>query len=610
MRDFTEQQIAHQDLKLIKRLLTYLKPYSGKFILAFFLMIVTTFTNMALPIASGLSIDIMIDQSIPFDRKLWTVIIGAGVLLLMTGLSILIGYFQNIMLQNIGQEITHKIRHEVFMHIETLSVGQTNQLPVGKLVTRATNDPANISEMFTNTIVNLIRNFLMMFIIATILFVIHPLMALVTMATVPVIILATGFFRKYSRAAYRLVRNGVSEINAFLSENLSGMKITQVFNQEDKKVAEFETINKKLRKSYLREINVFGVYRPFIFLLAMTSTILAIYFGVDSIFKGTLTIGLFISFYVYIGQFFEPIQQIAEQFNSLQSGFASAEKIFDVLDTVPDVRDDPEAIDLETLKGAIEFKDVWFQYIPEEWVLKGVSFKVNPDETIALVGATGSGKTTILQLLVRNYDIQKGQILIDGVDIRKIKRSSLRSFIGQMLQDTFLFSGTIRENITLHDETVTDADIKRASEYVGLDYVLSKLPDGLDHIVRERGNNFSSGEKQLISFARAVVYQPSLMILDEATANIDSETEAIIQNSLEKMMSISTMIVVAHRLSTIQHSDRIYVMHKGEIKESGNHQELLKNKGLYYALYQLQFDAKENADVLAVDTEKPAPLSL
>jgi len=610
MRDFTEQQIAHQDLKLIKRLLTYLKPYSGKFILAFFLMIVTTFTNMALPIASGLSIDIMIDQSIPFDRKLWTVIIGAGVLLLITGLSILIGYFQNIMLQNIGQEITHKIRHEVFMHIETLSVGQTNQLPVGKLVTRATNDPANISEMFTNTIVNLIRNFLMMFIIATILFVIHPLMALVTMATVPVIILATGFFRKYSRAAYRLVRNGVSEINAFLSENLSGMKITQVFNQEDKKVAEFETINKKLRKSYLREINVFGVYRPFIFLLAMTSTILAIYFGVDSIFKGTLTIGLFISFYVYIGQFFEPIQQIAEQFNSLQSGFASAEKIFDVLDTVPDVRDDPEAIDLETLKGAIEFKDVWFQYIPEEWVLKGVSFKVNPDETIALVGATGSGKTTILQLLVRNYDIQKGQILIDGVDIRKIKRSSLRSFIGQMLQDTFLFSGTIRENITLHDETVTDADIKRASEYVGLDYVLSKLPDGLDHIVRERGNNFSSGEKQLISFARAVVYQPSLMILDEATANIDSETEAIIQNSLEKMMSISTMIVVAHRLSTIQHSDRIYVMHKGEIKESGNHQELLKNKGLYYALYQLQFDAKENADVLAVDTEKPAPLSL
>jgi len=593
MRDFSEQVIEHRDLRLVRRLLKYLRPYAGKFILAFGLMIITTFTNMVLPMASGLSIDIMIDPLIPFDRKVLIVAVGTGVLILITAISILIGYFQNIMLQNIGQEITHKIRLEVFTHIEKLSVGQTNQLPVGKLVTRATNDPANISEMFTNTIVNLIRNFLMMIIIATILFFIHPLMALVTMTTVPLIFIASALFRKYSRTAYRYVRNSVSEINGFLSENLSGMKITQVFNQENKKISEFEVINKKLKKSYIREINVFGVYRPTIFLLAMASTMLAIYFGVDSIFKGTLTIGLFVSFYVYIGQFFEPIQQIAEQFNSLQSGFASAEKIFDVLDTKPDIVDEPEAIELPELKGSIEFKDVWFQYIPDEWVLKGVSFKVEPDETIALVGATGSGKTTILSLLVRNYDIQKGQILIDGIDIRKIKRSSLRSFIGQMLQDTFLFSGTIRENITLHDESITDEDIKKASEYVGLDYVLNKLPDGLDHQVRERGNNFSSGEKQLISFARAVVYQPSLMILDEATANIDSETEAIIQHSLEKMMSISTMIIVAHRLSTIQHSDRIYVMNKGEIKEFGNHQELLKKKGLYYALYQLQFDAKE-----------------
>ena len=593
MRDFSEHVIEHRDFRLVKRLLKYLRPYAGKFILAFALMIITTFTNMVLPMASGLSIDIMIDPLIPFNDKVLIIAVGTGVLILITAISILIGYFQNIMLQNIGQEITHKIRLEVFSHIEKLSVGQTNQLPVGKLVTRATNDPANISEMFTNTIVNLIRNFLMMFIIATILFFIHPLMALVTMTTVPLIFIASALFRKYSRTAYRYVRNSVSEINGFLSENLSGMKITQVFNQENKKISEFEVINKKLKKSYIREINVFGVYRPTIFLLAMASTMLAIYFGVDSIFKGTLTIGLFVSFYVYIGQFFEPIQQIAEQFNSLQSGFASAEKIFDVLDTVPDIVDEPDAIELSELKGSIEFKDVWFQYIKDEWVLKGVSFKVEPDETIALVGATGSGKTTILSLLVRNYDIQKGQILIDGIDIRKIKRSSLRSFIGQMLQDTFLFSGTIRENITLHDESITDEDIKKASEYVGLDYVLNKLPDGLDHQVRERGNNFSSGEKQLISFARAVVYQPSLMILDEATANIDSETEAIIQHSLEKMMSISTMIIVAHRLSTIQHSDRIYVMNKGEIKEFGNHQELLKKKGLYYALYQLQFDAKE-----------------
>ena len=590
MRDFAEHHEAHQDRRLLTRLLTYLRPYLGKFILAFFLMIFTTFTNMVLPIASGLAIDYMLDPLFTLDEKITMVLVGTGILLVITGISIVISYFQNIMLQNIGQEITHKMRQEVFTHIETLTIGQTNQLPVGKLVTRSTNDPANISEMFTNTIVNLIRNILMMVIIATILFIIHPLMALITMVTLPFIFLASIFFRKYSRTAYRAVRNSISEINGFLSENLSGMKITQIFNQETKKRSEFEVINRKLKRNSMREIMVFGVYRPIIYLLAMTATMLAIYFGVDSIFKGSLTIGLFVSFYVYIGQFYEPIQQISEQFNSLQNGFASAEKIFDVLDTKPDIQDDPDAIELTHLKGDIEFRDVWFQYIPDEWVLKGVSFHVKPDETIALVGATGSGKTTIIQLIVRNYDIQKGQILIDGIDIRRIKRSSLRSFIGQMLQDTFLFSGTIRDNITLHDESIQEESITKAAEYVGLDYVLNKLPEGLNHEVRERGNNFSSGEKQLISFARAVVYQPSLMILDEATSNIDSETEAIIQQSLEKMMSISTMIIVAHRLSTIQHSDRIYVMHKGEIVEQGNHQDLLKKKGLYYTLYQLQFD--------------------
>ena len=322
----------------------------------------------------------------------------------------------------------------------------------------------------------------------------------------------------------------------------------------------------------------------------MIATLLSVYFGVKSVFTGAITIGLFVSFYVYVGQFFEPIQQIAEQFNALQNGFASAEKIFDVLDTKPTVEDLPDALDLPQFSGSIEFKNVWFQYISDEWVLKDVSFKVEPNETVAFVGATGSGKTTILQLIVRNYDIQKGQILIDGVDIKTLKRSSLRRHIGQMLQDVFLFSGSIRDNITLRDETISDEDIMKASDYVGLTHVLDKLDEGLDHIVRERGNNFSSGERQLISFARAVVYQPSLMILDEATANIDSETEEIIQESLEKMMNISTMLIVAHRLSTIQHSDKIIVMQKGQIKEIGSHQVLLREKGLYYNLYQLQYD--------------------
>jgi len=295
---------------------------------------------------------------------------------------------------------------------------------------------------------------------------------------------------------------------------------------------------------------------------------------------------------MYVGDFFEPIQQLAEQFNMLQNAFASAEKIFDVLDTKPEITDKEDAIELDSFSGSIEFRDVWFSYIPDEWVLKGISFKVNPGETVAFVGSTGSGKTTILSLMVRNYDIQKGQILIDGIDLKDIKRSSLRRFIGQMLQDVFLFSGTIAENITLKDESITLAEVKQASEYVGANTFIERLPDNYEHVVLERGNNFSSGQRQLISFARALVYKPSLMILDEATANIDSETEELIQASMEKMMNISTMLIVAHRLSTIQHADRIIVMQKGEIKESGSHQELLKTKGIYHSLYQLQYEDK------------------
>ena len=595
MRDFNDNSEVRQDKHIVVRLLSYLKPYTWKFIGSFLLMIVTTFANMVLPLAWGLAVDLMAkpEAVMPLEIKMLILGIGAAVLLIIMMASVVIGFYQNMMLQHIGQQVTHDMRIEVFKHIENLSIGQINQLPVGKLVTRATNDPGNISDMFTNSLVNLIRSVMMILIIAIILFVINWQMALITMTTMPVIFVASYLFRKYSRKAYRQVRNNVSEVNAFLSENLSGMKITQVFNQEEKKFNEFKKINNNLKKSYLKEIVTFSIYRPVIWCLAMVGTVLAIYFGISAVLAGSLSVGMFISFYVYVGQFFDPIQNIADQFNSLQNGFSSAEKIFDVLDTKPDIVDDPDAIELESFSGNIEFRDVWFQYIPDEWVLKGVSFKVKPDETVAFVGATGSGKTTILQLIVRNYDIQKGQILIDGIDIKKIKRSSLRSFVGQMLQDVFLFSGTIRDNITLHDESISEEKVVEASNYVGLNHVLNKLPDGLNHKVRERGNNFSSGERQLISFARAVVYEPRLMILDEATANIDSETEAIIQESLKKMMNISTMLIVAHRLSTIQHSDKIIVMSKGEIKEMGTHQELLKQKGLYYNLYQLQYDKQE-----------------
>jgi ATP-binding cassette subfamily B protein len=354
-------------------------------------------------------------------------------------------------------------------------------------------------------------------------------------------------------------------------------------------------VNKDVKRSSLKEILTFAVYRPILFFLSMVATLFALYIGVRSVFEGVLTVGLFVSFYVYVGQLFEPIQQMSEQLNTIQGSFASAEKIFDVLDTKPEIVDEEGAIELTSFKGHVEFKNVWFSYLPNEWVLKGVSFVVNPHDTIAFVGATGSGKTTILQLIVRNYEIQKGEILIDGIPIHRLTRSSLRRHIGQMLQDVFLFSGTIKDNITLREERFTDEDLRDASSYVGLDHVLAKLTKGLQEEVKERGKNFSAGERQLISFARAVIYQPTLMILDEATSNIDSESEAIIQQSLKKMMDVSTMLIVAHRLSTIQHSTKILVMSKGLIVESGTHQDLLKLKGLYYNLYLLQEDNEKQA---------------
>ena len=384
-------------------------------------------------------------------------------------------------------------------------------------------------------------------------------------------------------------------MNAFLSENISGIKITQVFNQEEKKYQEFNENNSQLKKSLLKEILVFGIFRPSIYILYLMSVVIVFWFGGNWAIEfnlGTgaiiLTYDLLFTFYQYISKFFNPIQTLADQFNELQSSYAAGEKIFAILDMESTIKDDPEAIDVK-ITGDIEFKDVWFSYIPGEWVLKGVSFHIHPNDTIAFVGATGSGKTTILSLIVRNYDIQKGQILIDGVDIKKIKLESLRSQIGQMLQDVFLFSGTILSNIQMNDESISFEEVKEASEYINASKFIDKLPNGYLEETRERGNNFSLGQRQLISFARTIVHKPTVMILDEATANIDTETEVLIQDSLEKIINNGTIIIVAHRLSTIQHANKIFVFHNGEIIEEGNHQELLKKQGRYYKLYKLQY---------------------
>jgi ATP-binding cassette subfamily B protein len=417
----------------------------------------------------------------------------------------------------------------------------------------------------------------------------------VVMMFTPFVVLFTVIFRKYARRAHRHVKNNNTELNTFLSENLSGMKIIQSFNCQKRKKNEFDGHNDRLYKSKREQMFVFAIFRPVVNMLYLGSVMTLFYMAAKGYINptgflgSTVTGAVVVSFYMYIFRFYTPIQNLAEQFNRLQSSMASAEKVFSLLDLEPDLKDDEGAVELKEVKGKIEFRDVWFRYKEDEWVLRGVSFTVEAGETAAFVGATGAGKTTILSLICRNYDIQQGEILIDGVNIRRYTISSLRRHFGQMLQDVFLFSGTIRSNIILRSEGIGDEEIMEACRYVNADKFIGKLTGGLDEEVRERGNNFSQGQRQLLSFARTIIHKPDVMILDEATANIDTETEILIQNSMEKMMNIGTMLIVAHRLSTIQHADRIIVISKGEIIEEGNHFELLDKKGAYYELYRLQY---------------------
>ena len=587
------------DLTIIKRLLQYMKGHFKTLIFAFVLMIIAVIFDVCLPMIVNIVITELGQGNIDFSVVLFYVILY-GVLMLTT---YVLQYIQSISLQKMGQKIMYKIREDVFVAIESLSISQLNEIPVGKLVTRVTSDTNTLNEMYTTLIINLIRNILTIIAVIIMMFLLNVKLTLLVLSVVPVLLVTSIIFRKYSRKAYREVRANVSNVNAFLSENLSGMKIIQVFNQENKKYKEFSEKNNQLKNSNLKEVWTFAIFRPVIYVLYMIALLLVVYFAAND----SLTIlgnplsttkeiaaaaAIIVTFQQYIGRLFEPIQVLADQFNIMQSAFASSERIFEILDTKPTVVNSVDAIELDHLDGNIEFKNVWFAYKEDEWVLKDISFTIKAGETAAFVGATGSGKTTILSLIVRNYDIQKGQILIDGIDIKKIKIESLRKNIGQMLQDVFLFSGTIFSNIQMYDENVTLKDVKRASEYVNLAPFIKKLPKQYSEEVRERGNNFSNGQRQLLSFARTITYKPSIMILDEATANIDTETEVLIQDSLEKMRNIGTMLVVAHRLSTIQHSDKIIVIKKGEKIEEGTHQELLKQQGYYYKLYKLQYEKK------------------
>ena len=580
-----------KDGEIMARLLKYARPHWPSFLLAFFIMLFSIAYDIIAPIIVG-----NIEELVVGDFELSSLFVQVGVYAVILIISMICTYFQAIILQKTGQKILSTLRQDLFTHIESLSHNQLNNIPVGKLVTRVTNDTNAISMMFTHILVTMVKNVFVILGVLAAMLVLNYQLTLMVLCFVPFVVLFTWIFRKFSRKAYRAVKDGTTDINTYLSENLSGIKITQIFNKEDKKNRDFLEKSGKLRKAKQKQIFVFGVFRPMVYMLYISSVLCLLYLGgrgyiKETVFMGQMvTANILVTFYMYISKFFNPIQTLAEQFNMLQSAFASAEKIFTVFDMVPEVVDEPDAMELENIRGDIEFRNVWFSYVPDEWVLKDVSFKVDARQTVAFVGSTGSGKTTILSLICRNYDIQKGQILIDGIDIKKIKLSSLRKHFGQMLQDVFLFSGTIRSNIVLREESFTDEEIMEACKYVNADSFINKLEGGLNEVVRERGNNFSAGQRQLLSFARTVIHKPAVMILDEATANIDTETELLIQDSLEKMKNIGTMLIVAHRLSTIQHADNIILLSKGQIVEQGNHQELLKQKGKYYQLYTLQYN--------------------
>ncbi|MBO5041816.1 MAG: ABC transporter ATP-binding protein [Clostridia bacterium] len=585
-----------KDGEITRRLLVYAKPHIGSFAFVLFLMIFSIAYDIVSPILMGHIVEI-IKADFEMSYLLSMVAIYGSILVV----SLICSYFQAIILQKTGQKIVSSIREDLFVHIEKLSHNQMGSIPVGKLVTRVTNDTGAISMMFTNLIVNLIKNCFVIIGVLTAMLCLNYMLTLMVLCFVPFIVLFTMIFRKFSRKAYRRVKDGTTDINTFLSENLSGMKIIQIFNREEGKKAEFDQKNTSLGRAKRGEMLVFSIFRPLVYMLYVSSVLCLLYLAARGVIKDveflgqTITGGLVVTFYSYINKFYNPIQNLAEQFNWLQSAYASAEKIFTIFDMVPEVQDAPDAIELTEVRGEIEFRDVWFAYKEGEWVLKGVSFHVNAGDTVAFVGATGSGKTTILSLLCRNWDIQKGQILVDGRDIRTVKISSLRRHFGQMLQDVFLFEGTIRSNILLGSEGIDDEAVWKACRYVNANHFIDKLPGGLDEEVRDRGNNFSAGQRQLLSFARTIVHKPSVMILDEATANIDTETELLIQDSLEKMMNIGTMLMVAHRLSTIRHADKIIYLSHGEILEEGTHAELLSLKGRYYDLYSMQFEKERLA---------------
>ena len=586
------------------RLMGYLRPYIKTVLICFVLVLILTALELYRPMLTGNAIDLFITDSntalTPDER--WaglvkTALIYIGVMLLSFGCN----RTQYLMIQEMGQKIVYTLRMELMEHVQSLSMRFFDTTPVGRIVTRITNDTEAINDLYSNIIVRLFRNVIKVIGLMIVMFALDVKMALLSLVMVPVVAVLTFIFRRLSRKCYQVVKSRITALNTFLSEHLSGMRVIQIFHREKEKCDEFDQKNKQLYDAGFREMMIFGIFRPLIYLASIIATAIILGGGSSQVLSGVISIGTLYMFTQYISQLFQPIQELAEMFTTLQSAIASAEKIFTLMDVEPIVKEKAVPVKPAEIRGRIEFDHVWFAYETkdgktpsaenegnENWVLRDVSFVIEPGQKVAFVGATGAGKSSILNLIGRYYDIQKGAIRIDGVDIRDMSREQIRAAIGQVQQDVFLFTGDIKQNIRLRDESISDETIRQAAVNTNASHFIERLPNQYDERVTERGSTFSAGQRQLISFARTLAYNPTILILDEATANIDTETEQWIQEAVKTLMEGRTSIMVAHRLSTIQHCDRIIVMHHGKIRESGTHQELLEQDGIYKKLYQLQ----------------------
>lgn len=576
------------DSQLMRRLLTYIKPYKKYIILAIFLNIVVSALGPLRPYLSKIAFDDKI-QNKDFNGLLVVCAVLLGSLMLQA----LIQYFLTYYTELTGQKIVYDLRIQLFAHVQKLALKYFDKTPVGRTVTRVTNDVDSLNDMFSSGIVSIFSDIFSIVWIFIFMFAMSWDLSLVTLAVLPALIYATFLFRKKVRENYRDVRKHLARLNSYMQERITGMNVVQIFAKEKEELKNFSSINKDNKDVNIQSVFYHAVFFPVVEMLSVISVGLIIWYGGGEVIQKNLTIGVLLAFLQYTEMFWRPVRDLSDKYNILQTAMASSERIFKLLDDKTIIEDPVEPKTIKSIKGEVEFKNVWFAYNPEEYVLRNVSFKINPGERIAIVGATGAGKTSIINIFTRFYDIQKGSITLDGVDIRDLNKSELRKYIAMVLQDVFLFSGTIKSNISLGNKDISDEQIIEAAKFVGADKFISQLPNKYDEVVKEKGATLSVGQKQLISFARALAYNPQILILDEATSSVDTETEILIQNAIEKLLVGRTSIVIAHRLSTIQNADKILVMHKGELKEAGTHQELLAHKGIYYKLYQLQYKDQE-----------------